>query len=353
MTDILGGGEPTLVDRTWHFPDGSTVPLVAGGSDVDLNDFGPPDGGFGIDDPGGDFNHVPDPNAGGEPPSQPGGGQPAPSTPAAPTPGQPPAGGQPAPAPQSFATVEQAVAELGKVRQEAAGYRVQLRDFERDFGNLHPDDRSAMAGFVNAYRSGNFPQMMSWILENGRIVAQQMGKPWEELALGGQPPAGGQPAPGAAPGGQPAPQPVDFSNPDAFNKAVAAQVQEGIKTYHTEQEAARATKEAGDHILDVMGKRGYDVRNPDGQHILFLIRTMNDRDVSKAIDEYERLMDEQAVSYAQKKATQAAAAAGTAPAGAAPSGAVDPNADEPDPMKRAEKNMNRRLDAVAARRRQA
>jgi hypothetical protein len=341
--------DPILIGRTWHFADGATLPLVAGGSDT-FSVPGPPAGGdldvepdfdrFGDDGGTGDEGQPP-------PPSQPPSGQ------------QPPAGGQPAPGtPEppprtNFATVEEAVAELGKVRQDTARYRTQLREYETHFGGLHPDDRSTMAEFVNHYRQGNDAGMMGWLVENARVIAQKHGTTLEQF-LGGAPapPAGQQPPP--AGGTQQPPRPkFDPSDPDQFEKAIGSMLDQRFETYTTQQREQQLREQATNNILSKFQAANIDPHSPEGQYALFLIQEHKDIDTALTkLDEYKQQM---AQDYAQRKQEQRRQHATTAPGGGGTQASGDD--DVPDDVKEkgplavAEHRMNRRLDGIQRPRR--
>lgn len=335
--------DPILIGRTWHFPDGATLPLVAGGSDIDF--MGGPQG---IEMPDPSEHHFEGGDDDGTDPGDGGGGQPdgGAQPPAAPPTGEPPAAGD---EPTTFATMEAAIAEVRKTRQEAAGYRVRVRQFEETFANLHPDDLSAVGDFMAAYKSNDTAAMAQWLNANGKLL---LGDRWAQfVAQGGQAPSGqtppaGQPAPAAQP------SPFDLSDPAALEKAIAARVEAGIKDYDTQRQEAEATREAATEILDGLrkanGGQGYPVQSAAGRHILFLMRETND--IGKAVEQYEAEMEKAVGSYAERKQAQAAAAAGTTPASAGGgAGSSDEFSDEEkeeirrNPLKEGDIRMNRRL----------
>lgn len=346
--------DPVLIGRTWHFPDGATLPLVAGGSDT-FSIPGPPASGEGVDiDP--DFDRFGDDGwddggTGDEgqptPTQQPPNGQQAP-----PAGQQPPATQEPPPR-TNFATVEEAVAELGKVRQDTARYRTQLREYESHFGGLHKDDRTAMAEFVQHYRDENDAGMMGWLVENARGLAKKHGTTLEQF-LGGPAPAAGQQAPPGAGGAQEPPKPTfDPSDPEQFQKAIGTMLDQRFESYTTQQREGQLREQATNNILAKFQAANIDPHSPEGQYALFLIQEHKDIDVALAkLEEYKQQM---AQDYAQRKQAQGRQHGTTAPGGGGTQASGDD--DVPDdvkakgPLAVGEYNMERRLDRIQRPRR--
>lgn len=283
MTRPFPVGDPVLIGRTWHWPDGTTVPLVAGGSDIGTT--------------------TPDPAA-------------APAT-------GPADGSTPAPAttdPDTTTWAPEAQSYITRLRQENQQYREKWQPYERQFGAMDSGDREVFNRFLSAYAGQDNEAMLDWALAQARHLA---GERWSEIIA-----ADGQikPEP-AAPAGQPG------------DEAEQPMTRKQLEAWYAERQAQETKQREFNervtwHAEDVQRKieaAGYpDINSAEARHILVLAQSMNGN-VEKAIEDFKAWEAQVGTRYAGEKAQQAAAAAGTGPTGAVPDGAKAPGPGSKDP----------------------